>query len=483
VTTAPSPAFGILLVDDEPAWLRSLSLTLESSAGFTNLFSCQDSRDVPAILERGGIGLVLLDLTMPGLSGEELLVRIAERHPEVACIIISGVSQLDTAVRCMKLGAFDYYVKTDEEDRIVGGVVRAVRMLELRAENRAVTSRLVSGGPSHPEAFAGIVTCSRAMQSVFAYLEAVAPSSQPLLVTGESGVGKESAVQAAHAISGRTGRLVAVNVAGLDDTVFADTLFGHIRGAYTGADTPRKGMIEEAAGGTLFLDEIGDLSLASQVKLLRLLQENEYYPLGSDQPKRLRARVIVATNRDLAAEEAAGRFRRDLYYRLRTHHAHIPPLRERKEDIAPLLDHFLAEAAAAMGKPKPRPPRELVPCLATYAFPGNMRELRAMVFDAVSLHQGRMLSMAAFLDAMARTGPCPAAPPPVNPFAPFERLPTFAEAAACLVTEAMSRSGGNQTLAARLLGISQPALSKRLKHAGKATAIAKGMAITNGFSQ
>ncbi|WP_029457222.1 sigma-54-dependent transcriptional regulator [Solidesulfovibrio alcoholivorans] len=466
MNTAPYPAFGILIVDDEPAWLRSLSLTLESSAGITNTFLCQDSREVLPLLDKGGIGLVLLDLTMPGLSGEELLAAIAERHPDVTCIIISGVSQLDTAVRCMRLGAFDYYVKTDEEDRIVGGVLRAIRMQELRDENLAVKNRLVAGGPAHPEAFAGIVTRSRAMHAVFAYIEAVAASPQPLLVTGESGVGKENLVCAAHAVSGRDGPLVAVNVAGLDDAVFADTLFGHVRGAYTGAEAARRGMVEEAAGGTLFLDEIGDLSVASQVKLLRLLQEGEYFALGSDLPKRLRARVIVATHRDLAAHEAEGRFRRDLYFRLRTHHVHIPPLRERKEDIEPLLRHFLAEAAAAMRKAVPTFPPELTACLAAYHFPGNIRELRAMVFDAVSLHTGRMLSMKSFLAAMGRTQQaCQPAAPPLNPFAPFEQLPTFAEAAHFLVEEALSRSGGNQTLAARLLGISQPALSKRLKHA------------------
>ncbi len=470
MTSTLYPSFGVLIVDDEPAWLRSLSLTLESSAGVTNVFLCQDGREVPALLEKGGVGLVLLDLTMPGLSGEELLSVIAERHPDVACVIISGVSQLDTAVRCMKLGAYDYYVKTDEEDRIVGGVMRAIRMLELRDENRAVKRRLVAGGPADPEAFSGIVTRSRAMFSVFAYVEAVAKSPQPLLITGESGVGKENLVKAAHAVSGRSGPLTSVNVAGLDDAMFADTLFGHVRGAYTGANAPRRGMAEEAAGGTLFLDEIGDLSMASQVKLLRLLQEGEYYPLGGDQPRRLRARVIVATNRDLAADEAAGRFRRDLYYRLCAHHVHIPALRERKEDIEPLLRHFLAEAAVKMGKPAPTAPPELACWLAAYDFPGNVRELQAMCYDAASLHQGGVLSMRSFKQAMGRgcgqangrpgAGPCVS---PVNPFASFERLPTFSEAAEYLTAEAMTRSGGNQTLAARLLGISQPALSKRLK--------------------
>jgi DNA-binding NtrC family response regulator len=460
------PSFGLLLVDDEPAWLRSLSLTLESAAGITNMHLCQESTEVLPLLEKNAIGLVMLDLTMPGMSGEDLLSGIRERHPDVICIIISGANQIDTAVRCMKRGAYDYYVKTDEEDRIVGGVMRAIRMLELRDENRAMTNRLVSGGPSHPEAFEGTVTRSKAMQAVFSYIEAVATSSQPLLITGESGVGKEDLVRAAHTLSGCRGHLVAVNVAGLDDMIFSDTLFGHVRGAYTGAESARRGMIEEAAGGTLFLDEIGDLSTSSQVKLLRLLQEGEFYPLGSDQPRRLRARVIVATHRDLAAEEAAGRFRRDLYYRLRTHHVHIPPLRERTEDLEPLLEHFLTEAAESLSKPKPTPPRELSAYLGTYSFPGNIRELRAMVFDAVSLHKGRMLSMETFLRAIggALPGGAPELP---NPFAAIDPLPSLDGAAEQLIAEALVRSRGNQTLAARLLGISQPALSKRLKNAQK----------------
>ncbi|GFK93404.1 Transcriptional regulatory protein ZraR [Fundidesulfovibrio magnetotacticus] len=458
-----SPAFKILLVDDEPAWLRSMALTLESSAGYTNILACLSGEEALGILERGEVGLALLDLTMPGLSGEELLALVGERHPEVACIIVSGLNQLQSAVRCMKLGAWDYFVKTDDEDRIVGGVRRAVRMLELREENRLALSRLTAGGPATPEAFAGIITRSRAMLSIFAYVEAVAPSPQPLLVTGESGVGKENLVRAAHALSGRSGPLVCVNVAGLDDAMFADTLFGHVRGAFTGADGPRKGMVGEASGGTLFLDEVGDLSVPSQVKLLRLLQEGEYFPLGSDQPRRSNARVIVATHRDLAAREAAGEFRRDLYFRLRTHHVHVPALRERKEDIEPLLRHFLAEAARELGKPVPTPPRELAGRLACYPFPGNVRELRAMVYDAVSVHPGRTLSMAAFEKAICQEHGHPAPPGEPNPFASFERLPSFSEAARHLVQEAMARAGGNQTLAARLLGISQPALSKRLK--------------------
>ena len=461
------PDFGILLVDDEPDWLGSLALTLESSAGITNITICSDSRQVLSILAEGRIRLILLDLTMPHLSGEELLEQIAELHPGVAAVVVSGLNQVETAVRCMKLGAFDYCIKTDEADRIVGAVLRAVRMVEMRREYQEMASRLVSRELRHPEAFSDIVTADRSMLDIFSYVEAVAKSPQPLLITGESGVGKELIARSAHRLSGCRGKLVTVNVAGLDDTVFADTLFGHVRGAFTGAEQVRRGMVEEAADGTLFLDEIGDLSIPSQVKLLRLLQEGEFFPLGSDLPKRLKARIIVATHQNLSAREGAGAFRRDLYYRLRTHRVHILPLRERRGDILLLLDHFLEEAARALGKKKPTPPKGLAQYLATYCFPGNVRELKSMVYDAVSVHRDRMLSMDTFIKAIERLqSECVATgadTPRQNPFSGFAELPTFSDAAAFLVMEAMDRASGNQTLAARLLGISQPALSKRLK--------------------
>jgi DNA-binding NtrC family response regulator len=464
---ATYPDFSILLVDDEPDWLGSLSLTLESCASISNILTCSDSRQALAILDGGRVGLVLLDLTMPHLPGEQLLKQIAEQHPEIVVIVVSGLNQLETAVSCMKLGAFDYCVKTDEEDRIVGAVLRAVRMVEMRQECQEMSSRLVSRELRHPEAFAAIVTADRSILDIFSYVEAVAKSPQPLLITGESGVGKELIAKAAHTLSGCRGKLVTVNVAGLDDTVFADTLFGHVRGAFTGAEQVRRGMVEEAGDGTLFLDEIGDLSIPSQVKLLRLLQEGEYFPLGSDLPKRLKARVIVATHQNLPEKERSGAFRRDLYYRLRTHQVQLPSLRERRGDIPLLLDHFLAEAARTLGKKKPTPPKGLARYLTTYCFPGNVRELKAMVYDAVSVHHDRMLSMDTFVKAIeslqsecGATGPDS---PRQNPFSGFDELPTFSDAAAFLVMEAMGRASGNQTLASRLLGISQPALSKRLK--------------------
>ncbi|MFL5262856.1 MAG: sigma-54-dependent transcriptional regulator [Anaeromyxobacteraceae bacterium] len=466
MTETRYPAFGVLLVDDEPAWLNTMSLSLERQAGITHLFTCQDAREVLRLVERHGIGLVLLDLTMPHLSGEELLAQLAEEHPEVSVIVVSALNQLETAVACMRAGAFDYFVKTAEEDRIVKGVRRAVRVQELQRETGEMRRRFLDDRLEHPAAFEAFFTQDKAMRAIFHYVEAVARGVQPVLVTGESGTGKELVARSLHLASGRRGELVAVNVAGLDDAVFADTLFGHVRGAFTGANEARSGMVERASEGTLFLDEIGDLGPASQVKLLRLLQEGEYYPLGSDRPRFMRARVVVATHHDLAARRDAGTFRKDLFYRLRSHHLHVPPLRDRRGDIPLLLDHFLGEAAREFAKKKPTPPRQLAGLLASYAFPGNVRELRAMVSDAVGLHQGRVLSMDAFKRAIGeRAADAPAAPGEggPNPFSNLERFPTLAEGRQLLVDEALRRAEGSQSVAARLLGISQSAVSRWLK--------------------
>lgn len=458
------PSFGVLLVDDEASFLRSLSIALERRGGINHIYRCEDSREVMATIAREPIGLVLLDLTMPHLSGETLLQQIVEEHPEVSVIIISGLNQLETAVKCIRLGAFDYFVKTTEEERLIEGVRRAIQLQEMRKESQAMRLRFLTDTLERPEVFAEIITQDKGMRSVFQYLESISTSSQPVLIMGESGVGKEQITHAIHTLSNCTGPLISVNVAGLDDNVFADTLFGHQRGAFTGADKVRAGMIEQAAGGTLFLDEIGDLSLASQVKLLRLLQEGEYYPLGSDRPKRIRARVIVATHQNLEAKQQSGEFRKDLYYRLRIHQVEIPPLRQRKGDITLLLEYFLAEAAEELNKTKPTIPKELPVLLANYAFPGNVRELRALAYDAMSQHRSKMLSMEVFRRVLNQdilsTEPDPDASTIL--FNPDQPLPTLQEAGELLIAAAMERAQGNQSLASRLLGISQPALSKRL---------------------
>lgn len=460
------PEFGILLVDDEPAFIRSLSLALERRGGITHLYQTSDSREVMTQIEQNpDIELVLLDLNMPHLSGDVLLKQIVERHPNVGVIIVSGMNQIESAVDCIRIGAYDYFVKTTEENRLLEGIKRAITMQEMRRENEAMRRRFLSDTIERPEVFKSIITQDKKLRSIFQYLESVAGSRQPVMISGESGVGKEHIAEAVHKLSGRKGELVSVNVAGIDDEVFADTLFGHSKGAFTGADRKRAGMVEAAADGTLFLDEIGDLSHTSQTKLLRLLQEGDYYPLGSDKPKRSRARVVVATHHDVKKLVEEGSFRKDLYFRLCIHQIEVPPLRERKGDIPLLFEHFLAQAAADMDKTVPAFPKELPILLSTYHFPGNIRELQALVYDAVSQHKSHTLSMEVFRRVI-ENGNLETSVVEENSslFDPNRPLPTLQEISELLITEAMTRSQGNQSLASRMLGISQPALSKRLKN-------------------
>ncbi len=458
----------VLMVDDEPEVLDGWRLTLRA-AGIRDTMECRDSRKVMPLLETVPVEVVLLDLSMPHPSGRDLLGQITETHPEVPVIIVTGINDLETAVACMKAGAFDYLVKPVEGSRMAGCVRRALEIRGLHRENRSLQQRLLAGDIQQPEAFADIITVNPAMKAIFRYVEAVAPGPRPILITGESGVGKEMIARAIHRVSGRKGAFLAVNIAGLDDETFADTLFGHLPGAFTGALNRRAGLVREAAGGTLFLDEIGDLSPASQIKLLRLLQEGEYYPLGSDLPGRADARILASTNQDLDAEMADGRFRLDLFYRLGTHRIQIPPLRRRPDDLGPLVAHFFEKSRKALNLPPVQPPAGLIPLLATYSFPGNVRELEATIHDVLSRYPGGRISPAAFKDCLPVADetdkPASTAPPKTEAglFADAHPLPTIQQATAHLIEEALRRAEGSQTAAARLLGISQSSLSKRLK--------------------
>jgi DNA-binding NtrC family response regulator len=365
----------------------------------------------------------------------------------------------------MKAGAFDYLAKPVDRDLLATTVRRAVHLRRMRDESRHFRESVLDDVLAHPDAFADIITMNRQMRSIFQYIESIAVSPEPVLITGETGVGKELVATAIHRLSGRPGSLVTVNVAGLDDHVFSDTLFGHRKGAFTGAVEYRAGLIEKAEGGTLLLDEIGDLRNETQVKLLRMLQEGEYFPLGADTVQHSDARIIATTNCDVAALQAQGRFRKDLYYRLHAHHIQLPPLRNRLEDIPCLVQHFLQEAAESMGRKVPTIPPDLKTLLQSYRFPGNIRELRAMIYDAVSSHKSHILSLQRFQDHMQDNRESGTLPD--NCRARLESaevpFPTLREANSQLVLAAMKRANGNQSIAARLLGISQPALSARLK--------------------
>jgi DNA-binding NtrC family response regulator len=468
MTNIASPHRPVLLVDDEEQSLTSFEMALRS-ANLNHFIRCRDSREVIPLMTDREVEIILMDLRMPNMSGDELLPLIASDFPEVPVIMITGANDVETAVKCMKLGAFDYMVKPVERSRLVGGVKRAIELRELQRENRLLKAHVFSDKLEHPEAFSEMVTCSAKMRAVFQYAEAIAASPRPLLIAGETGVGKELVARAVHRLSRRKGAFVAVNVAGLDVNVCADTLFGHKKGAFTGAEQARGGLLEQAAGGTLFLDEIGDLSHPSQVKLLRLLQDGEYFPLGSDLAKRSDARIVVATNQNLDSLQDTGRFRKDLYYRLCDHHVHIPPLRERMEDLPLLLSHFLEKASATLGKSSPTPPEELLTLLSTYHFPGNIRELESMVFDAVGSHRSGKLSMEVFKSHIFQKLPAPQKERHEQvrrecvSVSFSERLPTLKELEQILVDEAMRRAAGNQSIAALSLGITRQALNKRLK--------------------
>lgn len=461
----------VVVVDDELPALRAAATALKA-CGIDQVVCLQDGRALLPLLEGGEVRAVLLDLNMPGPSGESLLTRIVQEHPHVPVVIVTAVNDVRKAVECIRAGACDYLVKPVEKDQLASVVRRACELAELRCENTSLRRRVLSDEIECPLAFAAMVTVSRRMHKVFQYVEAIARSARPILIAGETGVGKELVARAAHTLSGRAGALVAVNVAGLDDNVFSDTLFGHVRGAFTGADTPRPGMIEQAAGGTLLLDEMADLSAASQVKLLRLLQEGEYLPLGADLPRRSDARIIATTHENLHERCAGGQFRKDLYYRLGTHQVEVPPLRERPEDLPVLVQHFVQQAAAQLDRRPPGVEPGLLRVLATYPFPGNVRELESFIFDAVGHVQDGTLSGATFADHCRRQ---PGGGPGVPAAAPVaaagqavvygDRLPTIRESLEGLITEALRRADGNQSVAARQLGISAPALSRRLKRA------------------
>jgi len=457
----------ILLIDDEPMLLKTSQLLL-TSKGFPNVETISDSCKVMGYLMEHQVSVVVLDLYMPNLSGLDLLPELVSEFPEMPVIVLTAMDDTDTAVNCMKKGAFDFLVKPVETERLVATIRRAIEHRTLCLELSSLRERFFSEKLQNLEAFSPIITACSNMKTLFKYMEAIGPSSQPILICGETGVGKELFAKALHTLSGCKGHFVAVNVAGLDDTIFTDTLFGHRKGAFTGADQAREGLIAKASSGTLFLDEIGDLSDQSQIKLLRLLQEKEFYAVGSDNPSTSNARILMATNHDLQELIEERRFRKDLYYRLSAHRLQIPPLRERRDDIPLLLDHFLGTAAAAFNKKKPTPPPELASLLAVYPFPGNVREFESLVFDAVARHSSGILSMERFREVITeqRSGhngnnQNPAAQEALISL--FGHFPTIAEIEEYMFAEAMRLSKGNQGLAANLLGLSRQTLNRHLQ--------------------
>ena len=458
------PTRPVLLVDNEQECLSSASLALNAE-GINNIVQCTDSGKVMSALSATDFSVVLLDIQMPGLSGYDLLLMILADFPEVAVAVVTAVDSAESAVRCVKTGAYDYLVKSVDDTRLAALVRAGIGISDSHHGNPQFTDT-----SEKPEGFADIITQDRAMYSVFEYVKTIALTAFPVLITGETGVGKELIAAAVHELSGRTGKHVRINVAGLDDQLFSDALFGHRIGAFTSADSHRKGLIDQASNGTLFLDEIGDLHVESQVKLLRLLQESSYYALGDDSASISNARLVFATNREVEFLSNPETFRTDLYHRLKSYRIHLPPLRERLDDIPMLVVHFLDRAAKTMGKQTPAPPQELFDLLRTYSFPGNIRELEGMVTNAVSQHKGGALSTDSFRreideqstevheDTILQARAIGVSALPILP----DLKEALKETEQLFISEALKRADGNQTIAARLLGLSKNALHKRL---------------------
>jgi DNA-binding NtrC family response regulator len=468
-STGQTPRYPLLLVDDEDSWLQSFRATLRSQ-GIDNVVLLSDGTKTMETLAQRQFCAVAVDLMMPGVSGEELIPQIVEEHPELPVLVISGLNEIKAVVNCIRKGAFDFIVKTEDRNTLIAGVRHAIEIFELRQENKSLQQRFFKDSPDRPELFSEIVTAHKDMISIFKYIEAIAETSRPVLVTGESGVGKELVARAVHNASGRKGDFVPVNVAGLDDNVFSDTLFGHKKGAFTGASEARVGLVEKAKNGTLFLDEIGDLSPASQTKLLRLLQEHEFMPLGSDMAKRSSARIITATHQSFKAMQEQGKFRKDLFFRLRGHMLNIPPLRERRGDLPLLISHFLNEVQAETSSEVEADVHELSAFLDSYPFPGNVRELQHLVHDAASICGYKELKAEHFKKLLVVPGESFEAVAPASDSGESVtfgiRLPTLQEVRARLIDEALRRTKGNQSSAAQLIGVTRQAVSKYLKKNG-----------------
>jgi len=456
----------VLFVDDDPDFLEEIRFVLLSHH-ICDMVPLTDSTRVMAELESDAYAALFLDWIMPKVSGADLLPVVLQKFPAMPVVVMTGINDVDTVVTCMKQGAMDFIAKPLDSSRLISTLNNAFRIRELASQNQQLQDYLLGQPVARPDVFKDILTRSGKMESIFKLIEIMAPSRYPVLVTGETGVGKELVARAIHKMSGLKGDFVPLNVAGLDAHMFEDTLFGHKKGAYTGANEFREGLIAKAQGGTLFLDEIGDLAPESQIKLLRLLQENEYYRLGADVLLKNDARIIVASNRDFRSLLANGSFREDLYHRICYHRLHIPPLRERREDILLLVDHYAGVAAKSVGKRVPRFANELRAMLGGYDYPGNVRELINKISSAVVANQGGLLTPADFpglavkeLATVEGEEGCDSTHFSLHVV--FPAFPTLEEVEKLMIRKALKMGRGRLGVAADLLGLCRQTLKRRI---------------------
>jgi two-component system response regulator AtoC len=439
----------VLLVDDEEKLLKSLGRALRAEGH--RVVERGDGRDARAVIADGGVDVMVVDNLMPGVTGLELIRDVVATVPETdrpQIVMMTAHATVSDAIEAMKLGALDFLQKPFEIDHLLVTVSRAVDHQRLRTQHRYLLSEREEEFNHY-----GIVGRSRLMQEVIHRAERVAESRSTVLLTGETGTGKELVARAIHDRSAqRQMPLIKVNCAAIPETLLESELFGHVRGAFTGATTSKKGRFQLANGGTIFLDEIGVMPMALQPKLLRVLQEREFEPLGSERTEKVDVRVIAATNRDLRQRVGEGRFQEDLFYRLNVIPIHLPPLRDRREDISVLAEHFIAKHAQRIGRRIERVEDAVFTALAQYGWPGNVRELENTIERAVVLSGGPVLT-AGDISILA---------PPVNasPALPTLHLHQNLEwAERETVRLALDQARGVKKDAAELMGISQRALS------------------------
>jgi DNA-binding NtrC family response regulator len=449
----------ILIVDDDKAVLNYFQVLLAQARRF-EVETLNESAGAFEALAARPFDLLLLDMDMPQVTGIEVLRHVRQHHPGLVVMVITGVGDVELAVEAMKLGAHDYLCKPVDPGRLIAAVDRALEQTRAREELRARDARRGALAPSG-DALEGILTRDRTLLLTLATLEQIAQSDNSVLVSGESGTGKELVARAIHRLSRRADKpFVAVNAAAFAPALFDAHFFGHERGAFTGADASRRGIFEEADGGTLLLDEIGEMELPVQSKLLRVLQGGEYFRLGSTKQRGADVRILAATNKDLSAAIAEGRFRADLYYRLNVNSVVLPPLRDRKGDVALLAHHFLDRSCRASGKKITSIAEPVMELLNGYAFPGNLRELANIIAGAVALETGAVLGLHAMPPHLLKA----AVDHPAGAPAHVEKA--LADIEAEHIKAVMEHTSGNRSAAARILGISRVGLIAKLKRLG-----------------
>jgi len=457
----------VLIIDDEQAVLNFLYVLLMQSGKFESEI-LRDSTLAYEKLRNNNYDLLLLDMDMPEVTGLDILKFIRENNIDIETIVLTGVEDVELAVSAMKSGAYDYLRKPVDNDLLLLTMERALERKSMREEIEVLKTAGGRDSLKNREAFKEIISQNSRMIQIFKFVEKIAPTNTSVLIMGESGTGKELIARAIHKASARKDRkFIAVNAGAFAKELFASEFFGHIKGAFSGAHADKKGFLDEANEGTLFLDEIGELPMELQVKLLRVLQNGEFFRVGSTRPMRTDIRLLAATNKNLWEEMEKGSFRKDLFYRLNMNTISLPPLREREGDIALLATYFLQSACREMGKKIDRISPEVIRLLESHDFPGNVRELANIVNTAAVVEQSRILTTKAlpveFLKAMDEQDNTSGKEEPEDNGSTLMSLEDIEK---MHIEKILKSTGGNRTQASKILGISRATLISKIKKYG-----------------